>query len=96
MRVTRRELLCGAGSFVSAALLGEDVLGVTKQRRSRRKRAVKSIRFTDNGPLSGARLFEDLISYYNLGEHRTGTETDLRTSQWLMEQLRAAGLVPRR
>jgi hypothetical protein len=92
MRVTRRELLRGAGSFVSAALLGDNVLGVVKRRRSRRRRAVKGMRITDAGPLSGVKLFEDVIAYYNLGEHRTATQVDLRTSQWLMAQLRAAGL----
>jgi hypothetical protein len=92
MRVTRRELLCGAGSFVSAALLGEDVLGAVKRKHSRRRRAVKGMRVVDSGPLSGGKLFEDVIAYYNLGEHRTATPGDLRTSQWLMEQLRAAGL----
>jgi len=42
--------------------------------------------------LSGAKQFEDVIAYYNLGEHRTATEVDLKTSRWLGDQLRAAGL----
>jgi hypothetical protein len=33
-----------------------------------------------------------VIAYYNLGEHRTASEADLRTSQWLLEQLRIAGI----
>lgn len=82
----------GAGSFVSAVLLGGSSMGSAKRKRLRRKRAVKSVRVADAGPLSGARLYEDVIAYYNLGEHRAATEVDLRTSQWLIEQLRAAGV----
>jgi hypothetical protein len=37
-------------------------------------------------------MYEDVIAYYNLGDHRTASEVDLRTSQWLLEQLRGAGL----
>jgi hypothetical protein len=91
MRITRRELMRGAGSFVSAVLLGESAMG--RGRRSHvSARAIKSVDLTDAGPLSGARLYEDVIAYYNLGEHRTATEPDLGTSQWLIGQLRAAGL----
>ena len=92
MKVTRRELLCGAGSFAGAVLLGENVLGAVNRRRSRSRHATRSPRAGDAGPLSGAKLYEDVISYYNLGEHRTASEADLRTSQWLLEQLRASGL----
>jgi hypothetical protein len=92
MKVTRRELLCGAGSFAGAVLLGENVSDAARRTRSRSSRAVTSSRVSDGGPLSGAKLYEDVIAYYNLGEHRTASEVDLRTSQWLLEQLRAAGL----
>jgi len=97
MRLTRRELLRGAGSFVSAALLGENALGAAKRKRERhvrrgKKRADRGTRLVDAGPLSGTRLYEDVIAYYNLGEHRTATDVDLRTSRWLAEQLRATGL----
>lgn len=85
-------MLRGAGSFVGAALLGESAIGRIKRKRPRRSREVKSVRVGDLGPLSGAKLFEDVIAYYNRGEHRTASEVDLRTSQWLAEQLRAAGL----
>jgi len=104
MRVTRRELLRGAGSFVSAFLLGESVMGAAKRKRSRRVRlartkhaarrtqAVERAGLVDAGTLSGAKLYEDVIAYYNLGEHRTASDADQRTSQWLANQLRAAGL----
>lgn len=59
---------------------------------SRKNRAVESERPEDAGPLAGAKLYEDVISYYNLGEHRTASDADLRTSRWLADGLRAAGL----
>jgi hypothetical protein len=104
MRVTRRDLLRGAGSFVGAVLLGDSVIGAARHKRSRRPRltrrkhgarrarAVKSARLVDAGTLSGAKLYEDVISYYNLGEHRTASDADQRTSQWLAGELRGAGL----
>jgi len=92
MKVTRRELLYGAGSFAGAVLLGESVVSAAHRKRSRSRRAAKTQRLADSGPLSGAKLYEDVIAYYNLGEHRTATEVDQRTSQWLIERLRAAGL----
>ncbi|HZM91541.1 MAG TPA: hypothetical protein VFF31_33780 [Blastocatellia bacterium] len=90
MKVTRREFLCGAGGFTGAVLLAESVFGSSRKRRSRPGRATR--RRADSGPLSGARLYEDVISYYNLGDHRTASQVDLRTSQWLVDQLRSAGL----
>jgi hypothetical protein len=91
MKITRRELLRGAGSFAGAVLVDKKVFGGHK-RRPNRARSVNHPPAADNGPLSGTRLYEDVIAYYNLGEHRTATESDLRTSQWLLEQLRGAGL----
>lgn len=43
------------------------------------------------GPVSGAALYRDLITYYNFGDHRTATPGDTRTSDWLALQLRRAG-----
>ncbi|HKA16872.1 MAG TPA: hypothetical protein VKN18_01025 [Blastocatellia bacterium] len=92
MRVTRRELLRVAGVFAGAVLLGDmGVIGATKRTMNRR-RAMTATRGSDSGPLSGTNLYEDVITYYNLGEHKTATEGDLKTSQWLLEQLRGAGL----
>ena len=90
MKVTRRELLRGAGTLAGAVLLGEKV-GARERIRNRR-RAVPATGHSDTGPLSGTNLYEDVITYYNIGEHRTATEGDLKTSQWLLEQLRRAGL----
>src|SRR5438270_3176849 len=97
MGITRRELIRGAGSLVGAVLLGGRVKGAAHRRHSRktridRRRIARTTPHPDAGPLSGMKLFEDVVTYYNLGEHRTATEADLRTSQWLVGQLRAAGL----
>jgi hypothetical protein len=43
-------------------------------------------------PLTGARLHQDVVAYHRLGEHRTATPTDLKTSDWLAARLKAAGL----
>src|SRR5215510_4238529 len=104
MRMTRRDWLIGAGSFVTSVVLCKSVFGAshrkrrTRGRRKLRGRAVRgarlrnAVQISDAGPLSGAKLFEDVITYYNLGEHRTATEADLKTSQWLADHLRGAGL----
>jgi PA domain len=103
MKVTRRALLGSAAGFVGTLLLGDNVPGKSRRKHARRgrvrarhsgtrSRAVKSTRVVETGPLSGAKLFEDVIAYYNFGEHRTAGAADLRTSQWLADQLRATGL----
>ncbi|MCI0490376.1 MAG: hypothetical protein L0229_27600 [Blastocatellia bacterium] len=97
----RREVLRGAGALLGLALLSGsafDVLCAPSQRRSRSKRRSRSTRRSRparpavTGPLSGNDLYKDVIAYYNLGEHRTATQVDERTSDWLAAQLRAAGL----
>lgn len=92
MKLTRREIMRGAGTILGAAFLSSAAMGGRRRKRSRKKRAVKSEVVTDAGPLSGAKLYADVIAYYNLGEHRTATTTDAQTSDWLIQQLRAAGL----
>ena len=103
--LTRRELLkwiacLASGVSIPASALGSShrkkrvgVRGTAKRRRGvEGARARNTARVVDAGPLGGAKLFEDVIAYYNFGEHRTATEADLKTSQWLADQLRAAGL----
>jgi len=90
MRTTRRDLIRGAGSFVSAVLLGDKTLGCAREGRLISSRINKGVKVVD--ALSGAQLYEDVIAYYNLGEHRTATEADLRTTQWLVDQFRATGI----
>lgn len=43
------------------------------------------------GPLGGEALFRDVERYAALGEHRTASEGDLRTSRWIAAELGAAG-----
>src|SRR5205814_5234235 len=62
------------------------------RRGPRSRREANTQRVDDSRALSGLKLYEDVIAYYNLGEHRTATEVDQRTSEWLIERLRAAGL----
>lgn len=82
----------GAGSYVSAVLLGKGAITEVEGSSHPGARAIKGASVADTSPLSGTRLYEDVIAYYNLGEHRTASEADLRTSQWLIGHLRAAGL----
>jgi hypothetical protein len=44
------------------------------------------------GPISGESLYRDVIAYYNIGEHRAASVSDLQTSNWLARELKAAGL----
>ncbi|CAA9390740.1 MAG: hypothetical protein AVDCRST_MAG74-972 [uncultured Pyrinomonadaceae bacterium] len=45
----------------------------------------------DKNPLSGANLFRDVVAYSDLGEHRTATEIDLKTAEWIAKELKSAG-----
>lgn len=92
MRVTRRDLLRGVGKAAGAVLLFGRAVGASHKKKKSHARAKSKSHVVDTAPLSGSKMYEDLISYYNLGEHRTATEVDRRTSQWMAEQLRAAGL----
>jgi len=91
MRVTRRDLLRGVGKAAGAVLLFGGAVHASHKKKSR-ARAKSRARVVDTAPLSGSKMYEDLIAYYNLGEHRTATEVDRRTSQWMVEQLRGAGV----
>jgi len=41
--------------------------------------------------LSGQELYEDVIRYSRMGDHRTGGPADLKTSEWIKRELSAAG-----
>ena len=41
--------------------------------------------------LSGERLYDDVITYARMGEHRTGSPADLTASEWIEARLREAG-----
>ncbi len=40
--------------------------------------------------MSGGALYDDVVAYCELGEHRTGSEDDLETADWLYRSLRRA------
>ena len=42
--------------------------------------------------LRGEALYSDVLAYCGLGEHRTATKEDIKTSEWLAEELDRAGL----
>jgi hypothetical protein len=43
-------------------------------------------------PLSGVSLYDDVLRFTGMGEHRCGSEADLRTSAWIRDELELAGL----
>jgi hypothetical protein len=43
-------------------------------------------------PLSAESLYADVVKYASMGEHRTASSVDLRTSRWICEELCAAGI----
>jgi len=74
--VSRREILQLGGVLVGAAYF----------------RAASAEGAGGEDPLSGERLYKDVVHYVSLGEHRTGTKVDLATSAWLLDEMRKAGL----
>jgi hypothetical protein len=42
-------------------------------------------------PLDGRGLYADVVKYASFGEHRTATAADVKTSEWLKQQLESAG-----
>ena len=61
MKITRRDLMRGAGSFVSAVLFGGHAMGRARRVNLVSSPASKDVNIADAGPLSGARLYEDVI-----------------------------------
>ncbi len=43
-------------------------------------------------PLSGTVLYEDVVRYFEIGNHRTGSPGDQETSRWLADELTKVGL----
>lgn len=82
-RATRRAILRGCGGMLVSACLGAPAFPRRLGRRPEKPTA---------SPISGASIYQDLITYYNLGDHRTATKGDLRTSDWIAAELRKAGL----
>ena len=80
--ITRREILFGGLSIFGASLS-------TSPLKTAAFNFFDGIK-TEN-PLSGANLFRDVQKYSDLGEHRTATEVDLKTSAWIEKELKSAG-----
>ena len=43
-------------------------------------------------PLSGTSLYKTVLKYSEFEEHRTGSKSDIATSQWIVDELKEAGL----
>ena len=82
-KLTRREMLLGAlGSFGAGCFLPQNNLfGL----------AIIAAADTDKNSLSGANIFRDVRNYADLGEHRTASDVDLKTSEWIAKELKSAG-----
>jgi hypothetical protein len=81
LKITRREMLVGGLGLLGAG-------GVLAQNDLFRFAASAD---DAKNPLTGANLFGDVQNYTNLGEHRTATEVDLKTSLWIEKELKSAG-----
>jgi hypothetical protein len=90
--LTRRDfitIVCAGGL---AAGLGNSTLGSRRKKRKTKREPRPAP--PPAGPISGESLYRDLIAYYNLGDHRTASAGDQRTSDWLASELRKAGMKP--
>lgn len=76
----RREFIRIAGLSLAASLI---------------VRAPASSEETTLDPLGGDRLYADVVEYCALGDHRTATACDFKTSQWLGDELSKVGVATR-
>jgi hypothetical protein len=91
-RSSRRTMLRQAGLAMLAACLG-DLAFASRSQRGRSAARPAPEKPEPAAPISGISAYQDLIAYYNLGDHRTATKGDLRTSDWIATELRKAGFV---
>jgi len=47
--------------------------------------------WAEKNPLAGDALFADVQKYWSLGEHRTGSAADHKTTEWLNSELKSCG-----
>ena len=87
--MTRRTFISIVCSGGLAAGLGGESLGSRRKKRQTKKATRPA---PPPAPISGDSLYRDLITYYNLGEHRTASPGDQKTSDWLNSELRKAGM----
>src|SRR5262249_11366405 len=91
---SRRALLKATGATLLLGLF-EDAARAKRKSAKKGRRASRSNRsraHTNPAPISGESLFRDVINYYNIGEHRAGTEADQQTSDWIARELRSSGV----
>src|SRR5262245_3875859 len=96
---SRRNLIRGVVGLLATSLtagIAEALPGKKRRTKSSKHRGkgkgkkskkVASRRYLNSGPISGDVLYRDVISYYNLGEHRTASDADLKTSDWILQEL---------
>jgi hypothetical protein len=94
--MTRRDFIgvacCGRLASGLAAALGALGGEATGSRRKKRQTKKPTRPAPPPAPISGESLYRDLITYYNLGEHRTASPGDQKTSDWLNSELKKAGM----
>jgi hypothetical protein len=87
--LTRREALRSAGGVVASILASGSFSGCV---RVASKRGSSEQGFPAPHPLSGSSLYRDVVAYHDFGIHRTATDGDVRTTDWIARELRSAGL----
>jgi hypothetical protein len=91
-QLSRRELLSRAGLALVGACAGGRALASIGQRSKSSPRHTAA-EAAPNWPISGASMYQDIITYYNFGDHRTASPADSRTSDWIAAELHKAGFV---
>ena len=85
--ITRRQLLHNSVVAMGAVLLSQHVIDCSKIFAQEKSQEQVATRF-----LKGDALYKDVVTYSELGEHRTATSEDIKTSEWLAGELGKAGL----
>ena len=86
--LSRRQMLTRAGSWMLAPALCKTPFALVQRKR---RQASQPAQEKLVWPISGASMYQDIITYYNFGDHRTGGKADLRTSDWIAAELRKTG-----
>jgi len=88
--ITRRELLRHAATAIGVAALNVHMTGCGEG-----EGAAAMPQSAPPDPLSGDALYRDVVAYSSMGDHRTATDVDARTSDWIRTELLNAGLAAR-
>src|SRR5215471_15767779 len=84
-------LASGLGGGLASGAEGRGGEAGSRRKKRQTKKATRPAP-PPPGPISGDSLYRDLITYYNLGEHRTASTGDQKTSDWLNSELKKAGM----